>query len=115
MCISYKQNPKILLLNIELELKSEKENAEVRLQDPAQYQSIVDAGGCWVGTGLGGVGWLLCNGTAMLEGPFQSSVAVDAVACSCWVLCCVLCVLRMLRVCLPLQLLPPSSRPTTHI
>ncbi|MQL90140.1 hypothetical protein Taro_022716 [Colocasia esculenta] len=37
------QNPKILLLNIELELKSEKENAEVRLSDPAQYQSIVDA------------------------------------------------------------------------
>ncbi|GBG86867.1 hypothetical protein CBR_g42151 [Chara braunii] len=37
------ENPKILLLNIELELKSEKENAEVRLTDPAQYQSIVDA------------------------------------------------------------------------
>ncbi|CAA7407684.1 unnamed protein product [Spirodela intermedia] len=37
------QNPKILLLNIELELKSEKENAEVRLSDPAQYQSVVDA------------------------------------------------------------------------
>ncbi|CAK9184635.1 unnamed protein product [Ilex paraguariensis] len=36
-------NPKILLLNIELELKSEKENAEIRLSDPAQYQSIVDA------------------------------------------------------------------------
>jgi T-complex protein 1 subunit eta len=32
-----------LLLNIELELKSEKENAEVRLDDPAKYQSIVDA------------------------------------------------------------------------
>lgn len=39
------QNPKILLLNIELELKAEKENAEVRLEDPAQYQAIVDAGG----------------------------------------------------------------------
>jgi T-complex protein 1 subunit eta len=38
------QSPKILLLNIELELKSEKENAEVRLDDPAKYQSIVDAG-----------------------------------------------------------------------
>eukprot|EP00897_Mesotaenium_endlicherianum_P011061 jgi/Mesen1/9984/ME000072S09395 len=37
------QSPKILLLNLELELKSEKENAEVRLSDPAQYQSIVDA------------------------------------------------------------------------
>ncbi|KAL4458807.1 hypothetical protein ABPG75_013672 [Micractinium tetrahymenae] len=36
-------SPKILLLNIELELKSEKENAEVRLDDPAKYQSIVDA------------------------------------------------------------------------
>ncbi|KNA02924.1 hypothetical protein SOVF_214010, partial [Spinacia oleracea] len=36
-------SPKILLLNIELELKSEKENAEIRLSDPSQYQSIVDA------------------------------------------------------------------------
>jgi T-complex protein 1 subunit eta len=36
-------NPKILLLNVELELKSEKENAEVRITDPDQYQSIVDA------------------------------------------------------------------------
>ncbi|THG15136.1 hypothetical protein TEA_005496 [Camellia sinensis var. sinensis] len=36
-------NPKILLLNVELELKSEKENAEIRLSDPSQYQSIVDA------------------------------------------------------------------------
>ncbi|KAF9618513.1 hypothetical protein IFM89_001914 [Coptis chinensis] len=36
-------NPKMLLLNIELELKSEKENAEIRLSDPLQYQSIVDA------------------------------------------------------------------------
>jgi len=36
-------NPKILLLNVELELKSEKENAEVRITDPSQYQSIVDA------------------------------------------------------------------------
>jgi hypothetical protein len=31
-------DPKILLLNIELELKSEKENAEIRLEDPGQYQ-----------------------------------------------------------------------------
>lgn len=37
------ENPKILLLNVELELKSEKENAEVRISDPSQYQSIVDA------------------------------------------------------------------------
>lgn len=37
------KNPKILLLNVELELKSEKDNAEVRIEDPDQYQSIVDA------------------------------------------------------------------------
>jgi T-complex protein 1 subunit eta len=37
------KNPKILLLNVELELKSEKENAEIRISDPDQYQSIVDA------------------------------------------------------------------------
>jgi len=36
-------NPKILLLNVELELKSEKENAEVRITSVEQYQSIVDA------------------------------------------------------------------------
>lgn len=36
-------SPKILLLNLELELKSEKENAEVRIDDIAAYQSIVDA------------------------------------------------------------------------
>jgi T-complex protein 1 subunit eta len=36
-------NPKILLLNVELELKAEKENAEVRISDPSHYQSIVDA------------------------------------------------------------------------
>ena len=35
--------PKILALNLELELKSEKDNAEVRIEDPAMYQSIVDA------------------------------------------------------------------------
>lgn len=37
------KNPKILLLNVELELKAEKDNAEVRVKDPKQYQSIVDA------------------------------------------------------------------------
>eukprot|EP00405_Crypthecodinium_cohnii_P017401 CAMPEP_0206451888 /NCGR_PEP_ID=MMETSP0324_2-20121206/19614_1 /ASSEMBLY_ACC=CAM_ASM_000836 /TAXON_ID=2866 /ORGANISM="Crypthecodinium cohnii, Strain Seligo" /LENGTH=569 /DNA_ID=CAMNT_0053921865 /DNA_START=71 /DNA_END=1780 /DNA_ORIENTATION=+ len=37
------KNPKILLLNLELELKAEKDNAEVRITDPSQYQSIVDA------------------------------------------------------------------------
>merc|ERR1719157_348535 len=36
-------NPKILLLSLELELKAEKDNAEVRITDPTQYQSIVDA------------------------------------------------------------------------
>ena len=36
-------NPKILLLNVELELKAEKENAEVRISDPTEYQSIVNA------------------------------------------------------------------------
>jgi chaperonin GroEL (HSP60 family) len=51
-CFSYagfEQQPKrfenaiILLLNLELELKAEKDNAEVRITDPDQYQSIVDA------------------------------------------------------------------------
>jgi len=37
------QAPKILVLNVELELKSEKENAEVRIENPDDYQSIVDA------------------------------------------------------------------------
>lgn len=37
------EKPKILVLNVELELKSEKENAEIRITDPKQYQSIVDA------------------------------------------------------------------------
>eukprot|EP01059_Diplonema_ambulator_P011722 TRINITY_DN2176_c0_g1_i2.p2 TRINITY_DN2176_c0_g1~~TRINITY_DN2176_c0_g1_i2.p2 ORF type:complete len:586 (+),score=233.14 TRINITY_DN2176_c0_g1_i2:37-1758(+) len=37
------ENPKILMLNVELELKSEKDNAEIRVKDPSQYQAIVDA------------------------------------------------------------------------
>lgn len=37
------KNPKIACLNNELELKSEASNAEIRLKDPKQYQSIVDA------------------------------------------------------------------------
>lgn len=37
------KDPKILLLNVELELKSERDNAEVRISDPDDYQSIVDA------------------------------------------------------------------------
>jgi T-complex protein 1 subunit eta len=36
-------DPKVLLLNVELELKSERQNAEIRIKDPSQYQSIVDA------------------------------------------------------------------------
>nr|CAB3229010.1 T-complex protein 1 subunit eta [Phallusia mammillata] len=36
-------NPKIALLNVELELKSEKENAEVRVNNVSDYQEIVDA------------------------------------------------------------------------
>jgi len=37
------QNPKIALLNIELEKKSEKENAEIRIENPEDYQSLIDA------------------------------------------------------------------------
>lgn len=36
-------NPKILLLNLELELKAEKDNAEIRVNKPEEYQKIVDA------------------------------------------------------------------------
>lgn len=36
-------DPKIALINCELELKSESEKAEIRISDPKQYQSIVDA------------------------------------------------------------------------
>merc|ERR1712178_107620 len=35
--------PKIALLNIELELKAEKDNAEIRVESVEEYQSIVDA------------------------------------------------------------------------
>eukprot|EP01137_Pigoraptor_chileana_P017231 Opistho-2@75011 len=35
--------PKIALLNIELELKAERENAEIRVDNVQEYQSIVDA------------------------------------------------------------------------
>lgn len=37
------KDPKMALLNIELELKSEKENAEVRVDNVEEYQKIVDA------------------------------------------------------------------------
>ncbi|GMM47272.1 chaperonin-containing T-complex subunit [Pichia kluyveri] len=36
-------NPKILSLNVELELKAEKDNAEVRIEKVEDYQKIVDA------------------------------------------------------------------------
>lgn len=36
-------NPKVMLLNLELELKAEKDNAEVRVNSTADYQAIVDA------------------------------------------------------------------------
>lgn len=36
-------NPKILCLNVELELKAEKDNAEVRVNEVSEYQAIVDA------------------------------------------------------------------------
>lgn len=37
------ENPKILSLNVELELKAEKDNAEVRIEKVNDYQKIVDA------------------------------------------------------------------------
>merc|ERR1712025_697380 len=37
------ENPKIALLNIELELKAERDNAEIRVDTVEEYQSIVDA------------------------------------------------------------------------
>ncbi|SMN19303.1 similar to Saccharomyces cerevisiae YJL111W CCT7 Subunit of the cytosolic chaperonin Cct ring complex, related to Tcp1p, required for the assembly of actin and tubulins in vivo [Maudiozyma saulgeensis] len=37
------KNPKILSLNVELELKAEKDNAEVRVEHVEDYQAIVDA------------------------------------------------------------------------
>ena len=36
-------HPKIALLNIELELKAERDNAEVRVESVKEYQRIVDA------------------------------------------------------------------------
>lgn len=37
------ENPQILLLNIELELKAERDNAEIRIEKVEEYQKIVDA------------------------------------------------------------------------
>ncbi|KAK9458967.1 chaperonin Cpn60/TCP-1 family [Lipomyces oligophaga] len=36
------KNPKIICLNVELELKAEKDNAEVRVEQVSEYQAIVD-------------------------------------------------------------------------
>jgi T-complex protein 1 subunit eta len=37
------ENPKIAMLNIELELKAEKDNAEIRVDSVEEYQAVVDA------------------------------------------------------------------------
>ena len=37
------KDPKIVILNVELELKSEKENSELRITNPDDFQSFVDA------------------------------------------------------------------------
>merc|ERR1719361_3111415 len=37
------ENPKIALLQVELELKAESSNAEVRMNDVSEYQKVVDA------------------------------------------------------------------------
>lgn len=37
------ENPKIVMLNVELELKKEKDNAEIRIDNVKEYQAIVDA------------------------------------------------------------------------
>ena len=37
------KDPRIVCLNVELELKSEKDNAEVRVDQVSEYQAIVDA------------------------------------------------------------------------
>jgi len=37
------ENPRIVILNVELELKAERENAEVRIENPDDYQSVIDA------------------------------------------------------------------------
>jgi len=36
-------NPKIVMLNIELELKAERDNAEIRIEEIDEYQKVVDA------------------------------------------------------------------------
>jgi len=39
----YFSNPKVVCLNVELELKAERDNAEVRIEQVSDYQAIVDA------------------------------------------------------------------------
>ena len=39
----YFENPNLCILNLELELKSEKENAEIRIENPEEYNQIVEA------------------------------------------------------------------------
>jgi T-complex protein 1 subunit eta len=36
-------NPKIVMLNVELELKAEQQGLEIRISDPEQYQAVVEA------------------------------------------------------------------------
>lgn len=43
MQIKHYENPTIALLNVELELKAEKDNAEVRVDNVDEYQKVVDA------------------------------------------------------------------------
>jgi T-complex protein 1 subunit eta len=37
------EDPKIAILMLELELKAEKDNAEIRIESPEDFQKIVDA------------------------------------------------------------------------
>jgi len=39
----FTDSPKIICLNLELELKAEKDSAEIRLQNPDDFQKVVDA------------------------------------------------------------------------
>ncbi len=38
------ENPVLALLNVELELKSEKDNAEIRIESVAEYQNVSPCG-----------------------------------------------------------------------
>ncbi|KAA6382011.1 MAG: putative T-complex protein 1 subunit eta, partial [Streblomastix strix] len=37
------EKPKVILLNVELELKNEKTNAQLHIKDPSEYQAFIDA------------------------------------------------------------------------